>query len=314
MPTRRLALLCAVLARPALAQAPAWPAGALRILVPFAAADPVARLLAPGLGQRLGVPVTVENRPGAIGTEAAAKAPPDGLTWLLTGDGHATLPALLPSLNFDLTRDLDPVMLIGGAPYVIACRPEKPFRGLADILAAARDRPDALTYGSAGTGTIGHLGMLLLQAESGTRMGHRPYPEDGLAVSDTAAGDVDMMIGSAALLAPHVAGGTLRAVVQFGPERLPALRDVATALDSGLDLQAESWWGVFAPHATPVPVIARMNAVLRDTLSEDAVRQRMLETEQARLVLSDPETLATFLTRQIALWGGVVRAHAIRPD
>jgi tripartite-type tricarboxylate transporter receptor subunit TctC len=222
-----LGLAGATLATPALR---AQGAGAIRIIVPFAAGgstDAVARLASPGLTQRLGQPVVVENRSGAagaIGTEVVAKAAPDGLTWLLTFDSHAVLPALLPNLPFNLTRDLDPVMLIGGAPYVIAARPDRPYRTLADLVAAAKARPDAVSYGSTGNGTIGHLTMMLLQSRTGTRMPHVAYRGGGLAVNDTIAGHVDVMIGSAALLAPHIAGGTLRAVVQFLRCRPPRRR------------------------------------------------------------------------------------------
>ena len=298
-----------------------WPNAPIRIVVPFAAGgstDAVARLVSPGLTQRLGQPVVVENRSGgagSIGTDAVAKARPDGMTWLLTFDSHAVLPALLPSLPFDLTHDLDPVMLIGGAPYVIATRPDKPYRNLADLVAAAKAKPDAVSYGSTGNGTIGHLTMMLLQSRTGTKMPHLAYRGGGLAVNDAVAGHIDVMIGSAALLAPHIAGGSLRAVVQFGPTRLPGLAEVQTAEEAGFPgLQAEAWWGVFAPAGTPAPIVARMNAALRETLSEERPRQQMEETQQARLVLSDPAGLKTFLDRQIETWGRVVRDNAIRAD
>src|SRR4051794_34868079 len=163
-PTRRAALALAAMAlgRPARAQA-TWPSGPVRVIVPFApggSTDAVARLISPGLTQRLGQPLVVENRSGgagAIGTDAVAKAKPDGMTWLLTFDRHAVLPALVPKLPFNLARDLDPVMLIGGAPYVIATRQDKPYRSLGDLVAAAKARPDAVSYGSTGNGTIGHL-------------------------------------------------------------------------------------------------------------------------------------------------------------
>jgi tripartite-type tricarboxylate transporter receptor subunit TctC len=238
--TRRaaLALGAAAMAAPS-ARAQAWPSAPVRIIVPFApggSTDAVARLAAAGLQQKLGQPIVVENRSGAagaIGTEAVAKARPDGLTWLLTFDSHAVLPALIPNLPFDLTRDLDPVMLIGGAPYVVATKPDKPWRDLAAIVAAARARPDGVSYGSTGNGTIGHLTMMLLQARTGTRMAHIAYRGGGLAVNDAVAGHVDLMIGSAALVAPHIAGGTLRAVAQFGPTRLPGLAQVPTAEQQG---------------------------------------------------------------------------------
>ncbi|MBK1662481.1 tripartite tricarboxylate transporter substrate binding protein [Paracraurococcus ruber] len=334
-PTRRaaLALAGAVLAAPPLhaqgtlpgtspGTSPGpWPEAPLRIIVPFApggSTDAVARLVAPGLAQRLGQPVVVENRSGAagaLGTDAVAKARPDGLTWLLTFDSHAVLPALLPSLPFDLQRDLAPVMLIGGAPYVLATRPDRPYRGLGDLVAAARARPDALSYGSTGNGTIGHLTMILLQARAGVSLPHVAYRGGGPAVTDTVAGHLEAMIGSAALLAPQIAGGTLRALAQFGPARLPALAAVPTAEDAGFPgLLAEAWWGVLAPAGTPGPIIGRMNAALRETLGEPRLRQQMEEAQQARLVLSDPEGLRVFLDRQVAVWGRVVRENGIRAD
>jgi tripartite-type tricarboxylate transporter receptor subunit TctC len=321
--TRRAALGLggALLAAPALRAQGSWPSGPLRIIVPFAAGgstDAVARLVASGLSPRLGQPVVVENRSGAagaIGTEAVAKARPDGQTWLLTFDSHAVLPALVPNLSFNLTGDLDPVMLIGGAPYVIATRPDKPYRGLAELVAAARARPDGVSYGSTGNGTIGHLTMMLLQGRTGTRMPHVAYRGGGLAVNDTIAGHVDVMIGSAALVATHIAGGTLRALAQFGPTRLAGLAQVPTAEEAGFPgLQAEAWWGVFAPARTPGAVVERMHAALRETLSEPRVRSQMEETQQARLVMSDPAGLKTFLDGQIETWGKVVRENQIKAD
>lgn len=294
---------------------------AIRIVVPFApggSTDAVARLVAPGLTQRLGVPVVVENRGGAagsIGTDAVAKARPDGQTWLLTFDSHATLAALIPQLPFNPDRDLDPVMLIGGAPYVLACKPDKPFQTIADVVNRAKAQPDGVSFGSTGNGTIGHLTMVLLQGKTGTRLTHLPYRSGGLAVNDTVAGHVDMMIGSAAVVHPHVRGGTLRTFAQFGPERLPALAQMPTVGEAGFQgLEAEAWWGVFAPHGTPQDAVARMNAALKELLSEDRVRRTMEETQQARLIMSDPAALGTFVQREVAKWGAVVRENNIRAD
>ena len=317
----RRAILATTLAVPPLAQAQAWPSGPVRIIVPFAAGgstDAVARLAAPGLTQRLGVPVIVENRSGAagsLGTHAVTQARPDGNTWLLTFDSHATLPALLPNLPFNLTRDLDPVLLIGGAPYVIATKPDKPYRTLADVVAAARARPDAVNYGSTGNGTIGHLTMVMLASRAQIRMAHLPYRGGGLAVNDAVAGHVEMMIGSAALVAPQIAAGNLRPIVQFGPERLPQLREVPTAAESGFPgLEAEAWWGVFAPAGTPAPIQQRMGAALSEAFREERVNRVMTETQQARVVLGGPDVLRPFLDRQIELWGGLVREHRVQAD
>jgi tripartite-type tricarboxylate transporter receptor subunit TctC len=271
--------------------------------VPFAAGgstDAVARLAGPGLTQRLGVPLVVENRSGAagsLGTHAVVQARNDAQTWLPSFDSHAMLPALLPNLPFNLTGDLDPVMLIGGAPCVIATRPE------------------AINYGSTGNGTIGHLTMIMLCARAHIRMAHLPYRGGGLAVNDTVAGHVEMMIGSAALVAPQIAAGNLRPIVQFGPERLPALCDLPTAAESGFrGLEAEACWAVFAPRGTPAPVVDRMSTALAESFREERVMRTMTEAQQARVVLGDAAHLRGFLDREIAKRGAVLREHRIQAD
>jgi tripartite-type tricarboxylate transporter receptor subunit TctC len=315
--TRRLAM-AAALAMPSLARAQG---AAMRIIVPFGpggSTDAVARLVAPGLQARFGVNVVVENRSGAagsIGADAVAKARPDGQTWLLTFDSHATIPALLRNPPFNVLTDLDPVMLIGGSPYAVGCKPDKPFRTMGDALAAARARPDGVSYGSTGNGTIGHLTMIMLGERAQASLQHVPYRSGGLAVNDAVAGHVDMMIGSAALMLPHIAGGSLRPLVQFGPTRLAGLAETPTAAEIGFaGLEAEAWWGVFAPHGTPVGQVARMNAALRETLEEERARRVMIETQQARLVLSTPAEFGAFFARQVTQWGGIVRANNIQPD
>jgi tripartite-type tricarboxylate transporter receptor subunit TctC len=318
--TRRGALsaAAAALAAPSIARAQG---ATIRIVVPFApggSTDAVARLATPGLQQRLGATVVVENRSGAagsIGADVVAKARPDGTTWLLTFDSHATIPALLRNPAFDVMTDLDPVMLIGGSPYVIAAKPEKPFRRLRDVVALAKEKPDAVSFGSTGNGTIGHLTMVLLGERAGVRMQHLPYRSGGLAVTDTVAGHVDMMIGSAALVIPHISNNALRAVAQFGPERLPGLAQVPTAQEEGFPgLTAEAWWGVFAPARTPPETIARFNAALRETFREERLTHQMTEIQQARLVLSSPEDLRSFFSAQVQSWGKVVRDNGIQPD
>ncbi|MBP0495354.1 tripartite tricarboxylate transporter substrate binding protein [Roseomonas indoligenes] len=298
-----------------------WPSGTIRIVVPFApggSTDVVARLAAPGIQRALGVSVVVENRGGAAGstgTDVVAKARPDGQTWLLTFDSHAVMPVLVPRLPFDLKGDLEPVTLIGGAPYVVACRPDKPFRDLAGIVAAAKASPSGVTFATPGNGTIGHLVMTLLGSRAGVQFQHLPYRGGGPAVNDAVAGHVDMVVGSAALVAPQVAGGTLRPIAQFGPQRLPALAQVPTAEESGFPgLQAEAWWGVFAPARVPAPVVARFHEALVSAFRDEAVSKQITEGQQARLVLAGPQELGRFLDAQIETWSRVVRENEIKAD
>jgi tripartite-type tricarboxylate transporter receptor subunit TctC len=316
----RRALLgaAALLAAPRLASAQS---STIRIVVPFGpggSTDAVARLVAPGVGARLGATVVVENRSGAagsIGADIVAKARPDGLTWMLTFDSHATIPALLRSPPLNVLTDLDPVMLIGGSPYAVACKPDKPFRSMADAVARAKAQRDSVSYGSTGNGTIGHLSMIRLGDKEGTSFQHVPYRSGGLAVNDAVAGHVDMMIGSAALMLPHIAGGSLRPLLQLGPTRLAGLPDTPTIAEAGYPgLEAEAWWGVWGPKGTPQATIAAMNAALREALTEERARRVMTETQQARLVLSSPEELHAFFTQQVETWGAIVRANNIQPD
>jgi tripartite-type tricarboxylate transporter receptor subunit TctC len=302
------------------ARGQAWPDGPMRIVVPFApggSTDAVARLVSPGLQQRLGVPVVVENRSGAagsIGTRIVAQAKPDGQTFLLTFDSHPLIPVLVASPGFDVMTDFAGVMLIGGAPYVVACRPDKPYADLAALVAAAKAR-GGLGFGSTGNGTLGHLVMAQLVARTGAPLNHVPYRSGGLAVNDAVAGHVEGMIGSAALIAPHVAGGSLRPLAQFGPTRLPGLATVPTAAENGFPgLEAEAWWGVFAPKGTPAAVVARMNAALAETLREARVSETMTGPNQARLVLSSPAELDAFVRQQAETWIPVARANNVQPD
>ena len=309
-----------VLPAPARSQG-AWPSGPIRVVVPFApggSTDAVARLAAPGLQQSLGVPIVVENRSGAagsLGTDAVAKARPDGQTWLLTFDSHAVLPALMPQLPFDLRRDLAPVTLIGGAPYVVACKPDKPYRSMADVVSAAKARPGGVSFASTGNGTLGHLAMVLLADRAGVRLQHLPYRGGGLAVNDAVAGHVETMIGSAALLAPQVAAGVLRPLLQLGPERLPALAEVPMAEESGFPgLRAEAWWAVFVPARTPAPIVARFHEALAAAFREERVARQMTEAQQARLVLAGSDELGRFLDREVETWGKVVRQNGVQAD
>ena len=191
--TRRTIVAGAVLA-PFAARAQSWPSGPIRIVVPFPAGgsvDAVARLAQSGLQQRLGVSIVVENRSGAsgsTGTAIVAKSPPDGGTWLITFDNHAVNPVLLPNFPFDNQKDLEPVSLIGTAPYMVATNPAKPYKSLADVIDAAKKAPGKVSYGSVGSGSIGHLAMVLLSKHAGIELTHVPYRGGAPAVNDALAG------------------------------------------------------------------------------------------------------------------------------
>jgi tripartite-type tricarboxylate transporter receptor subunit TctC len=318
--TRRT-VVAGVMLAPFAARAQAWPAGPIRIVVPFPAGgsvDAVARLSQAGLQQRLGVTVVVENRSGASGSTGAAvvaKSQPDGSTWMLTFDNHAVNPVLLPNYPLDNQKDLAPVSLIGTAPYMVATLPSKPYRSLADIIAAAKKMPGKISYGSVGSGSIGHLCMALLGKQAGIDITHVPYRGGGPAVNDAIAGHIDIVNGSAALLTPQISTGRLRALWQHGAQRLPAHPSVETIGEAGFPgAQASAWWGLYAPARTPQPIIERFRTAMIESLREEKANRMMVESQQMTLVFSTPEELRKFEIEQTRIWGAVVRENHIKGD
>ncbi len=318
--TRRSLMLtaaAATLASPALAQ----PASGniTKIVVPFppgGTVDPIARMVQPGLQQRLNTTIIIENKPGASGSLGAAqvaKSPPDGSNWLFVFDTHAVNP-FLQTLPFDTERDLEPVLLIGTAPNVLATHPGRPFKSFADVIAAAKAKPDTITYGSIGNGSLGHLTMVLLGQRAGVKMVHVPYRGGGPLMNDALAGHVDLAIGSAALITPQIKGDKLRGLAQTSAKRVPGLPDVPTVIESGFPgFESYAWWGSFTAGKTPRPVVDRFSRALTETLSEPVIKAR-IEAMQITLELGGPDVQRKFLTEQMNLWGPVVKEHGIRGD
>jgi tripartite-type tricarboxylate transporter receptor subunit TctC len=318
--TRRTMMLAAATA-PFAAQAQSWPPATMKIVVPYPPAgstDVIARLVQPDLQRRLASTIIIENRAGAsgsIGTAAVAKSMPDGSNWLIVFDNHAANPFVLPALPYDTERDLDPVLFIGTAPYVLSTHPSKPFKTLSDVIAAAKLKPDAISYASVGSGSVGHLAMALLSKQAGVRLVHVPYRGGGPAMNDTIAGHVDLLIGSTALSVPQIQAGAIRAVTQTGRTRASALADVPTVIESGFaGFNAYAWWGVFAPAGTPKPIAERFAAEMAACLREEQVAKQLTETQQVSLALGSADELRKFLSEQMRVWGAVAREQGIKAD
>lgn len=268
--------------------------------------------------QRLGANVIVENRPGASGSTgsgAVAKSPPDGLTWLMVFDTHAVNPFLLPNMPFDTEKDLDPVLLIGTAPNVICTHPSRPWRSLADVIAAAKQNPDTITYGSVGTGSIGHLSMTLLSKRAGIRLVHVPYRGGGPLLNDTIAGHVDLSCASTGLLGPHLSGGKTRPLCHGGRTRLAGFPDLPTVIEEGFPgFESYAWWGLFAPAGTPKPIIDRFGAEFIAAIHEERVEKQVTDVQMVTLTLGGPEALRRFVADQMRVWSEVIRENNIRSD
>jgi len=293
------------------------PSRAVRLVVPFppgGSVDQISRMVQAGLQQRLGTTIIVENKPGAsgaIGTAQVAKSPPDGSNWVFVFDTHAMNP-FLQTLPFDTEKDLDPVLLIGTAPNVICAHPSLSYRTFADIVVAAKAKPDTITYASVGSGSLGHLTGVLLSQRAGVKIVHVPYRGGGPAMNDAIAGHVDLIIASVAVAMPQVAAGRLRAVMQTGKARVGALADVPTALESGFAaFESYAWWGVFAAGGTPKPIIERFRTALVETLREPVLNKQLVENMQITELLAGPEEQRKFLVEQMKQWGPIVREHGI---
>jgi tripartite-type tricarboxylate transporter receptor subunit TctC len=314
------AALAPFLARSRGAQAQNWPSSIIKIVVPFppgGTVDPIARLVQNGLQQRLGATIVIENKSGgsgSAGTASVAKSAPDGNTWLFVFDTHAVNP-FLQNLSFDTVKDLDPVVLIGTAPNVLATHPSRPYQTLADVIQGAKAKPDTLTYASVGSGSVGHLTMVQLTKRAGIKMVHVPYRGGGPAMNDAIAGHVDFIIGSAALVMPQVSAATIRPILQTGKTRMPTLQAVPNAIESGFaGFESYAWWGVFAPAGTPKSINDRFGNALIETLREPGISKQISENLQVTMLLGGPEDERKFLKAQMDLWGPVVQENNIKGE
>ena len=314
-------LLSLLAAAPLAARAQDWPAKPVKFVVPFppgGSVDPLARLVGAKLGDALKQQFIVENKPGAggsVGTAYAAKSPADGYTFLFVFDSHAVNPALLSNLPFDTVRDFDPVMLVGTAPYAFATQASKPWRSFADVVAASKAKPESVSVGSIGNGTLGHLLLVMAQQQAGIKLTHAPYRGGGPMTQDILGGQIELGVGSVALLAPQVRGGKMRAIAVAGETRSTAMPDVPTLIEQGFPgLTAHAWWGIFAPAGTPKPALDKFHAELVKVFSLPDVRKTLTESLGMDLMVSSPEQLQKWLVAEMQRWGKVVRDNNIRAD
>jgi tripartite-type tricarboxylate transporter receptor subunit TctC len=314
-------LLSLLAVAPLAASAQDWPAKPVKFVVPFppgGSVDPLARLAGAKLGDALKQQFIVENKPGAggsVGAAFAAKAPADGYTFLFVFDSHAVNPALIPNLPFDTVRDFDPVMLVGTAPYAFATQAAKPWRSFADVVAASKAKPESVSVGSIGNGTLGHLLLVMAQQQAGIKLTHAPYRGGGPMTQDMLGGQIELGVGSVALLAPQVRGGKIRAIAVAGETRSAAIPDVPTLIEQGYPgLTAHAWWGIFAPAGTPKPVLDKFHAELVKVFNLPDVRKTLTESLGMDLVVSSPGQLQKWLAGEMQRWGKVVRDNNIRAD
>ena len=309
-----------MLAAPQSAIAQAWPTKQpIKLVAVFPAGgsvDQVARLLAQPLSQQIGQSIVVENKGGAsgsIGTAAVAAAAPDGYTFAVVFDTHGVNPSLIPNMPFDSRKDLAPVILVGTAPMVLATHAGSEFKTFTDVVAAAKVKKGA-SYGTIGSGSLGHLAMELLGKNAGLDFQHIPYKGGGPLMNDAVAGHVPLAIGSVFLLKPHVDSKRMRPLVVTTSKRSPDLPDVPTLSESGFaGFDAPAWWAVLAPAKTPPEIIKRMNEEINKVMRTADTAKR-LDAQGIDVIGGTPEAARVFIERQMDVWAKVVKDNNIQAD
>lgn len=320
---RRLAHLALGLGLAALgttASAQAWPAKPIRIISPYAAGgvgDTIFRLLAPALEQRLGQRFVIENKSGAggnIGTAEAARAAPDGYTFLMAPTGNYSVNQYLYKLNFDPLAQLDPVIAVAEAPLIAVVNPSLPATSLKQLSELARAGGSKLNYGSPGAGSPTHLAGASFSLAHGNAMEHVAFRGTPPLVQSMLAGDVQLAFPTLTPVQGHLKAGTLRALAVLAKERLPELPNVPTAAEAGFpELVFGNWWVLAAPKGTDPAVIARLGTEVRQLLADPAIKAKLAELGHFPLGYPAAET-ATFMRTESARYKTLIERTGIRID
>lgn len=298
-----------------------YPAKPIKLIVPFppgGGTDISARTVANKLSEGGKWTFVVENKPGAggnLGVEQAVRSPADGYTLVIGQTSNLAInPALYAKLPYDPLRDLSPVVLLVSAPVVLVVTVNSKYKSLADLIAAAKNDPGAITYASPGNGTVSHLGGELLQRAAGVKLTHVPYKGASQALTDTLGGQVQSFMSSVPSALGQLRGGKLRALAVTSAKRSPELPAVPTVAESGYPgFEANTWYGLLVPAGTPAPIIALLNTEVNRVLAMPEVRAR-LASEGGDTLGGSSERFAAFLAAEHLKWGRVVRESGARVD
>ena len=310
------ALIAALAAAAALAQSEARVPALIRLVVPFSAGgsnDVIARAIAPSLARRLGTTVVVENRPGAggvIGADAVAKSPPDGSALLLTSSSFLTASATLPRLPFDPLAAFAPVAMVAEGPLLLAVPASAPYRTPADLLAAARARPGALTYGTAGVGSVAHLATELMADAARVKLLHVPYKGAANALLDLAGGQVDIMVTNYSTVVAQIKANKIRPLGVTSPQPSPIFPDLPTVASAAPGFALDIWVGVFAPAGTPAALVQRLNREINEIATGPEVRN-LLDPDGAQPNAMAPAAFAARVRDDLAGWKRIATEHRI---
>lgn len=313
-------LLALSLLTPLLVFAQAWPSKQpiklVAVFPPGGSVDQVARVLQIPLQQALGQTVIVENKGGAsgsIGTASVAQSAPDGYTFAVVFDTHAVNPSLISNIAFDTRRDLTDVILIGKSAMVLATPVGSDFKTFADVVASAKAKKN-VSYGSIGSGSLGHLAMAMIGKSSGLDWQHIPYRGGGPLMSDAIAGHVPLSIGSVFVTKPHIDSKKLRPLAVTTSKRSPDLPDVPTIAESGFaGFEAPAWWAVVAPAKTPPEIVRRVNEEINKILKNPDIAKK-LDQQGIDIAGGTPAQARAFIESQMVIWDKVVKDNNIKAD
>jgi tripartite-type tricarboxylate transporter receptor subunit TctC len=299
---------------------PAYPSKAVKLLIGFppgSAADVVARIVAPRLGEGLGQPVVPENRPGAgssIAAEAVVRSPADGYTLLFGSVANAINSSLNKDLTFDFAKELAPVAGVATLPNILVVHPSLAARSVPELVAAARANPGAILYGSSGNGTSPHLSGELFNLMADVKLIHIPYKGSPQAVADLLAGRVQVMFSPASTVLAQIKAGKLRALASTGAQRTAAAPDLPNVSESGLPgFETSIWFGLFTPAGTPADIVQRLARETTRVIGASDVRAQ-LARQGVDAFAKTPEQLGQYVLEETDKWAHVVRASGARVD
>jgi tripartite-type tricarboxylate transporter receptor subunit TctC len=304
---------------PHAARAQAYPSRPVRLIAPFppgGSVDLTARLTAQWLTERLGQQFIVENRPGAggnVGSEAAAKAPPDGYTILLYSAANAISATLYDKLAYDPVRDFAPVAVVGRAPNIMVINPKVPAKSVPEFIAYAKANPGKVNMGSSGIGTSIHVGGELFKLMAGVNMVYVPYRGSAPMLTDMIAGQVQVAFDNAQPTLPHIRAGTLRALAVTTSTRSELVPDLPAIAEFVPGYDASTWQGIAAPRGTPRAIVERLNKEINIGLGDATMKRRLAEMGASPFIVS-PDEFAKFIDAEIEKWAKVIRAANIKPE
>ena len=326
--SRRLFIAVAAVAASAPLLAPmsasaqaAYPSRPIRLIVPFPAGggtDVIAREVANKVATSNGWSIVIDNKPGSggnLGVDAAAKAAPDGYTLALGQTSNLAInPTLYAKLPYNVEKDLTPIGLVASAPLVLVVSSDSPYKTLADVVAAAKAKPEALNYASSGSGTVAHLATELFQKTANVRFTHVPYKGAAQGSTDLIGGQIQMYMSSIPTLIGHIKSGKMRPIVVTSAKRTADLPNVPTVDESGFKgFDAATWFGVVGPAGLPKDVVAKLNAAFNKAVEDPEVKRKLV-AQGAEVRGSTPEAFGAYIRSETVRWGKVVKESGAKVD